>query len=227
VIQQRPVVAPLNVVMLGPPGAGKGTQAERFAASHKLPKISTGDILREAVHSDTPLGRSAKATIHSGGLVGDDVMVGIVGERLARPDTQAGFVLDGFPRTVTQATELDRMMAGRGPLVIVDIVVPYDVLLRRLAARRICGDCGVNAQVDWTTSCGKCGGVLVTRVDDGDGIVRERLNVYRRQTKPIVEFYAGRPTFRTIDGNQPPDVVTAAMDQAVCEASVPAKEVRL
>lgn len=218
----------LNVVMLGPPGAGKGTQAERFARTHGLPKISTGDILREAIHADTELGRGAKATIHAGGLVSDDVMIGIVGERLTRQDTARGFVLDGFPRTVPQATALDGLMAGRGPLVVVDIVVPEDVLLRRLAARRICGDCGVNALVEWTTTCGVCGGALVTRTDDGDGIVRERLKVYHRQTKPIVEFYSARPTFRTIDGNQPPDVVTTSMDKAICQASaVPAGEARL
>src|SRR5215471_18905230 len=116
--------------MLGPPGAGKGTQAERFARKHALPKISTGDILREAIHADTPLGRSAKTTIYAGGLVSDDVMVGIVGERLGREDTGRGFVLDGFPRTVPQATALDGMIDGRGPLVVVDIVVPEEVLLR-------------------------------------------------------------------------------------------------
>jgi adenylate kinase len=103
---------------------------------------------------------------------------------------------------------------------VVDIVVPEDVLLRRLAARRICGDCGINAAIEWTTTCGECGGTLVHRTDDGDGVVRERLKVYHRQTKPIVEFYAGRPTFRAIDGNQPPDVVTAAMDAAIREASL-------
>jgi len=218
VIQARPGLA-LNVVMLGPPGAGKGTQAERFARTHSLPKISTGDILREAVHEGTTLGCAAKATMDRGELVGDDVMIGIVGERLGRPDTERGFVLDGFPRTVPQATALDDLMKGRGPLVVVDIVVPEDVLLRRLAARRICGDCGVNAQIEWTTTCGQCGGALVHRTDDGDGVVRERLKVYRRQTKPIVDFYAGRPTFRAIDGNQPPDVVTTAMDAAIREAS--------
>jgi adenylate kinase len=225
VIAQRPDVA-LNVVMLGPPGAGKGTQAERFARTHGLPKISTGDILREAIHADTEVGRSAKATIYSGGLVSDDVMIGIVGERLARADARRGFVLDGFPRTVAQATALDGMMNGRGPLVVVDIVVPEDVLLRRLAARRICGNCGVTAQVDWTMSCGNCGGELVHRRDDNDEIVLERLKVYHRQTKPIVEFYSRRPTFRAIDGNQPPDVVTAAMDTAICQASAITGEAR-
>jgi adenylate kinase len=209
----------LNVVMLGPPGAGKGTQSERFARTHGLPKIATGDILRDAVTARSPMGVAAKATIHAGELVGDDVMIGIVGDRLARADTKTGFVLDGFPRTVPQATALDAIMQGRGPLVVIDIVVPEDVLLRRLAARRICGSCGINAPIEWIAACGECGGALVHRVDDSDGIVAGRLNIYHRQTRPIVEFYAGRPTFRTIDGNQPPDVVTAAMDAAIEEAT--------
>ena len=215
---QRPDLA-LNVVMLGPPGAGKGTQSERFARTHGLPKIATGDILREAVNAGTKLGCIAKKTMDAGQLVGDDVMIGIVGDRLARPDTTAGFVLDGFPRTVDQASALDAIMDGRGPLVVVDIVVPEDVLLRRLAARRISGTCGINAPIEWISACGQCGGALVHRVDDSDGIVAGRLNIYHRQTRPIVEFYSGRPTFRTIDGNQPPDVVTAAMDRAIKEAS--------
>jgi adenylate kinase len=209
----------LNVVMLGPPGAGKGTQSERFARTHDLPKIATGDILREAVHAGTELGCIAKKTMDAGQLVGDEVMIGIVGDRLTRPDTKAGFVLDGFPRTVVQASALDALVNGRGPLVVVDMVVPEDVLLRRLAARRICGTCGVNAPIEWTTACGQCGGALVHRTDDSDGIVAGRLKIYLRQTRPIVEFYSGRPTFRTIDGNQPPDVVTAAMDAAIKEAS--------
>ena len=224
--QQRPATA-LNVVMLGPPGAGKGTQAERFARTHAVPKISTGDILREAIHGDTPLGRSAKTTIYSGGLVGDDVMIGIVGERLARPDTRGGFVLDGFPRTVAQAEALDGIVNGRGALVVVDIVVPEEVLLRRLAARRICGSCGINAPVEWVEKCGSCGGGLVSRTDDGLDVVRERLKVYHLQTKPIVDFYASRPTFRAIDGNQPPDIVTASMDAAICQASRAPREAQL
>jgi len=209
----------LNAVFLGPPGAGKGTQAERFAQRHGLPKISTGDILREAIKDDTEMGRAAKATMYAGNLVGDDVMIGIVRERLARDDTKPGFVLDGFPRTVVQAAALDEMMAGRGPLVVVDIVVPEEVLVRRLAARRICSVCGVNALVQWTTTCGKCGGALKQRTDDGEGIVRERLDVYHRQTKPLVDYYSARPTFRAIDGNQPPDIVTTSLDAAICAAS--------
>ena len=211
--------AAVNVVMLGPPGAGKGTQAERFARRHGLPKISTGDILREAVAAATEVGRAARETMNAGNLVGDDVMIAIVEERLGRSDAVRGFVLDGFPRTVVQASALDRMMNARGKLVVVDIVVPEDVLVRRLAARRICSVCGANAPVEWTTTCGKCGGALVQRTDDGDGIVRERLKVYHRQTKPLVDYYSGRPTFRTVDGNRPPDIVMSALDSAICEAS--------
>jgi adenylate kinase len=208
--------------MLGPPGAGKGTQAERISRTRQLPKISTGDILREAVHDSTPLAAAAKESMEAGRLVSDDVMIGIVRERLNRPDAKNGFVLDGFPRTIVQADALDRMVGGRGPLVVLDIVVPEEVLVRRLASRRICGDCGVNAAVDWLTVCGPCGGMrgmLIARVDDGVEIVRERLGVYHRQTKPLVDYYLGRPTFRQIDGNLPPDVVTDAIDAALGEAT--------
>jgi adenylate kinase len=209
----------LNLVMLGPPGAGKGTQAERISRTRHLPKISTGDILREAVHDRTSLGCTAKAEMEAGHLVSDDVMIGIVQERLERADARKGFVLDGFPRTIVQANALDRLVNGRGPLVVLDIVVPEEVLVRRLASRRICGDCGSNAAVDWLMACGKCGGKLVARVDDGVEIVRERLGVYHRQTKPLVEYYSGRSTFRQIDGNLPPDVVTGAIDAALVDAA--------
>lgn len=205
----------INVVLLGPPGAGKGTQAERLSRTRKLPKISTGDILREAVQAGTEVGRAAKQTMEAGNLIGDDIMIAIVQDRLDRPDAHGGFVLDGFPRTVVQATALDRMVDGRGPLVVLDMVVPEDVLVRRLATRRICRTCGANAAPEWKTACGKCGGALITRVDDGIDIVRERLKVYLRQTKPLVEYYAPRPTFRSIDGNRSADVVTADVDAAL------------
>jgi adenylate kinase len=205
--------------MLGPPGAGKGTQAEHLSRRRKLPKISTGDILREAVHAGTALGRAAKKTMEAGNLVGDDMMIAIVQDRLSRSDARCGFVLDGFPRTVVQAIALDRMMAERGPIVVLDIVVPEDELERRLATRKICSQCGSNAAPDWSAACGKCEGELVTRVDDGIEIVRERLKVYQRQTKPLVEYYSSRPNFSSIDGNRPPDVVTEAV-QAALEAVI-------
>ena len=211
--------AALNVVMLGPPGAGKGTQAERLARVRGVPKISTGDILREAVQAGTRLGSIAKATMEAGNLVGDEVVIGIVQERLDQPDARAGFVLDGFPRTVVQASALDRMVDGRGTLIVLEMVVPEDVLVRRLATRRICSKCGANAAVEWTTVCGRCGGALVARPDDNVDIVRERLKIFQRETKPLVDYYSARPSFRRIDGNQPPDVVTAAIDAAIAAAS--------
>jgi adenylate kinase len=205
--------------MLGPPGAGKGTQAERLAERRSLPRISTGDILREAVQAGTPLGCIARERMDAGRLVSDDVMIGIVEERLAREDARRGFVLDGFPRTVDQATALDRLMADRGPLVVLDIVVPEDVLVKRLATRRICGRCGANAAVEWTRKCGKCGGSLIARTDDDVDIVRERLKVYLRQSQPLVDYYSTRETFRAIDGNRPADVVTKAVEGAVTAAA--------
>ncbi len=217
--QSQGNAAALNVIMLGPPGAGKGTQAERFARVRQLPKISTGDILREAVQAESDVGQAAKATMSAGSLIGDDIMIGIVRERLNRDDARGGFVLDGFPRTVVQAAALDQMINGRGPLVVVDIVVPEDVLVRRLATRRVCSKCGTNAAVEWTGACQKCGGALIARMDDGVETVLERLKVYQRETKPLVDYYSARPTFRSIDGNQPPDVVTAQLDAAVTELS--------
>jgi adenylate kinase len=205
----------INVVMLGPPGAGKGTQAEQLSRRRKLPRVSTGDILREAVQARSELGRAAKKTMEAGSLVGDDMMIAIVLDRLSRSDARCGFVLDGFPRTVVQAIALDRMVADRGPLVVLDIVVPEDELERRLATRKICSKCGSNASPDSTGACEKCDGALVTRVDDGIEIVRERLKVYQRQTKPLVEFYSSRSNFSSIDGNRAPETVTEAVEAAL------------
>jgi len=238
------VSMPLNVIMLGPPGAGKGTQADRFARGRGIPRISTGDILRDAVTSGSELGRQAKLVMDRGDLVSDDVMIGIIQQRLERPDAAGGFVLDGFPRTVAQAVALDGMMKGRRQYVIViDIVVPERELVRRLRTRRICTECG------WTGSeggiddmslsaatlsispaaaelesvraqstagvCRRCGGELMHRSDDDEGVVRERLKVYRRDTIPLVEFYRSRSTFRTVNGAQSVDRVAAELSRAV------------
>lgn len=213
-----PAPGALNVVLLGPPGAGKGTQAERLSRTRRIPKISTGDILREAAAAGTEVGLAAKGTMEAGNLVGDDIMISIVRHRLDQADARPGFVLDGFPRTVVQAMALDQLVNGRGPLAVLDIVVPEEVLVRRLATRRICSQCGSNAAPEWTAACGKCGGALVTRVDDGIEIVRERLKVYARQTRPLVEYYSERALFTAVDGNQPPDTVTGAIDAALDRA---------
>jgi adenylate kinase len=204
----------VRVVMLGAPGAGKGTQAERFAKSRGIPRISTGDILREAVQAGTPLGRAARATMEAGRLVSDEIMIGVIKERLEKKDVDAGFVLDGFPRTVVQAEALDAMFDKGAPLVIVDIEVPEDVLVKRLAERRICGNCGWGA-TPGVNSCARCGGPLVQRSDDGEEIVRERLRVYWRTTQPLVEFYHRRETFRSVDGDQTLESVAADLSAAV------------
>ena len=207
----------LNVVMLGPPGAGKGTQADELAREHGIPKISTGDILRDAVGRATPLGLAAKAVMDSGKLVGDDIMVGIVRERLDQEDARRGFVLDGFPRTVAQAEALAGILAGRGPVVVLLLEVPGEELVRRLSGRRVCGACGTNAAPDAPAGgrCGKCGGALVQRRDDSEAVVRERLRVYEAQTSPLVAHYRGSATFHAIDGNRPPSEVAAALRETV------------
>ncbi|MGE4055504.1 MAG: adenylate kinase [Vicinamibacterales bacterium] len=210
----------LNLIMLGPPGAGKGTQAEKFGRENGLPKISTGDILREAVQSGSEIGLRAKAVMERGELVSDDLIIGIVQARLDRPDVARGFILDGFPRTVAQARALDGIMIGRSPLVVVDIAVPESELVRRLATRMVCESCGNNAPASAGPSngperCERCGGRLVQRADDNEAVVRERLKVYRRDTQPLVEYYRTRDTFRAIDGAQPPEKVAEAIDRAV------------
>ena len=204
----------LNLLMLGPPGAGKGTQAERFARSRGIPKISTGDILREAVAAHSELGLRAKSIMDRGELVGDDVMIGIVRERLGRPDVRSGFVLDGFPRTVAQAEALDEIMSGRDQLIVVNIPVPEAELVKRLASRMVCESCGTNALPN-SSACPKCGCRLVQRTDDNEAVVRERLAVYERQSRPLVEYYRNRPTFRSIDGAQPPDRVAGDLVAAI------------
>ncbi len=210
----------LDIVMLGAPGAGKGTQAARLARHYGIPAISTGDMLREAVQAGSDLGRRVKTVMDRGELVGDDLMIEIVRERLGRPDTVNGFVLDGFPRTLPQAGALDGLVGGRG-LTVIDIAVPAEEIVKRLSSRRICRDCAAIADpasvARGVSACAKCGGTLVQRSDDREEVVRERLAVYERNTKPLLDYYRVRPSFGTIDGLQPPDrvfeAIAAAIDQ--------------
>jgi adenylate kinase len=232
----------LNLVMIGPPGAGKGTQAIRLCRQHHIPKISTGDMLREAVAEGSPLGLAVKEVIGAGRLVSDEAIIAVVRDRLVKPDVRAGFILDGFPRTVVQARALDEMLEGRGPLVVIVINVPEQELVRRLTWRRVCADCGRSyggVDVPELTGergggegpvesgrCRKCGGQLVQREDDSAAVIRDRLKVFTSQTAPLVDFYEGRPTFSLINGLQSPDQVTADLNHAIeaAEALASAKD---
>lgn len=207
----------LNVIMLGPPGAGKGTQAARLAREHQVLKISTGDILREAVLQGTHLGKVAQQVMDEGHLVPNDVMVAVIRERLSRADARHGFILDGFPRTVPQATELDEMVRDRGLLTVLHMVVPFEELVKRLHIRRICNSCGANADPAMPDGarCLKCGGEFVQRTDDSEEIVRERLKVFQDETSPLVQYYEKSPTFFTINGNLPLEDVSRQIRDAV------------
>ena len=195
--------------MLGPPGAGKGTQSARLARLWRIPHISTGAMLREAVAMGSPLGQQVKTIMDRGGLIDDEMITNVVQDRLARPDAAGGFLLDGFPRTVPQAVAFDQFCAGRAPLTVVEIVLSEADILRRLAARMICSECGVNSQDDQDyVNCIDCGGRLVPRADDAVDIVLKRLEVYHQQTAPLVEYYGARPTYCRVDGAQLADAVT-------------------
>ena len=213
----------LHCVMLGPPGAGKGTQAERLAAQWGVPKISTGDILRLAVADGFYSDWSVASKLNTGKLVSDEIVIEIIRKRLKDEDTQAGFVLDGFPRTIVQAEALDKLLTDLGSLKIVNLVVPQDELLRRLSYRRICGVCG--ALGGWEkeelekSNCLRCGGDLIRRKDDMRHVIIERLKVYERRTQPLVDYYSGRTGFCEISGHQGADEVAEALEAAVVSSS--------
>jgi adenylate kinase len=218
---QTTPAAPLDIIFIGPPGSGKGTQAIRIAERYGIPHISTGDILRAAVKAGTPLGRQVAETLASGGLVSDGLMTDLVRARLEAPDTAGGFLLDGFPRTVTQAEALDGILSslGRHPacrLVVALITVDDEAIVRRLGSRRVCESCGITQSVSDASdaqndSCPYCGGRLVRRPDDEPAVVRRRLATYAALAEPLVAYYHDRPSFGSIDGLRPPNVVTAAL----------------
>ncbi|MFO7260960.1 MAG: adenylate kinase [bacterium] len=216
--------ATMNLLLLGAPGAGKGTQGALIAERYGIPKISTGDLLREAVREGTPLGQQAKSYMDAGELVPDEVMLGLIREVLTGGGTGdgevgRGFVLDGFPRTVRQAEGLDRLLDEIGkPLdAVVVISVPDEVLVRRLSGRRTCAECGAvyNVYLEPPRTpgrCDRCGGALVERADDAAATVRRRLEVYHEQTEPVIAYYerSRTPVYR-VDGDRPVDEVQRAI----------------
>ncbi len=214
----------LRLLILGPPGAGKGTQAQKVAREHGVPKISTGDMLRDAVTSGSALGTVVKQTMANGQLVSDDVIVKVVKARLEDEDAKRGFVLDGFPRTVAQARALDELLEG-APLVVVEIRVPDEELVRRVRGRRICERCGATVSAfdgdpSLALACRSCGGRLVQRSDDSESVVRDRLKVYWRETEPMIGFYEDRPTFWRVDGTLEPADVYQAISAALSACGV-------
>jgi adenylate kinase len=206
---------PANLVLIGPPGSGKGTQALRLAKRFSIPHISTGDMLRQAVREGSPLGQAVGSLIARGELVGDDLMADLVRGRLAKPDTARGFILDGFPRTIAQAQVLDRLMNGR-PLLVVLIEVADDDIVKRLSSRRICESCRITQSVSEAgnmpaESCPYCGGTLVRREDDDPETVRHRLATYASFATPLVAHYRSRSSVIAVDGQQRLEDVTAAL----------------
>ena len=209
-----------RVVILGRQGAGKGTQCIRLSRHYVVPHVSTGEILRSAVKDGTPLGQQAKEFMDAGDLGPDDVMIGIVDERLQRPDAmRRGYVLDGFPRTAAQAQALDEMIKERPLDVVIDLEVPRDIVLARLAARRVCLDCGANYSVavppkqNWT--CDFCGGEVVQRDDDTEEAIARRLDLYDLQTAPLVDYYKGQNLLEIVDGVGSADDVLARLVRTI------------
>lgn len=198
----------MNIVLLGAPGAGKGTQAAKLVEEYKLPHISTGDMLRAAVKEGTPLGVKAKSFMDAGDLVPDDVIIGLVTERLQNKDTEKGFILDGFPRTSAQAVALDAELSKLGRPLDAALLIDVDseVIVKRLTSRRMCRECGyIGSVVDVT--CPKCGGEMYQRDDDNEATVRNRLDVYETSTAPLIDYYRGCDLLVSIDGDRDVNVV--------------------
>jgi adenylate kinase len=197
----------MNIILLGPPGAGKGTQAKRMIDRYGIPQISTGDMLRAALKEGTPLGLEAKKFMDKGELVSDSVVIGLVKERIQKSDCAKGYMLDGFPRNVSQAEALDKMLAELGQKVdnVISIEVPSQELLGRLTGRRTCRACGAGFHIMFDPPkkdgvCDKCSGELYQRDDDNETTVKSRLEVYDKQTKPLIDYFQKQAKLRSIPG---------------------------
>lgn len=189
----------MNIIFLGPPGAGKGTQAQLLTKELGIPQISTGDMLRKAMREGTKTGLEAKRYVESGGLVPDDVVIAIVKERLAEDDCKNGYMLDGFPRTVYQAEELSKFATID---VAVDLDLPDEVIVQRLSGRRVCPNCNATyhiSQLGGSTVCKNCGAEVIQRKDDSEETIRNRLKVYTEQTAPLIDYYRQKGILRTVD----------------------------
>ncbi len=204
----------MNLILLGPPGAGKGTQAQMIVERFRIPQISTGDILRKAVKEGSPLGREAKAFMDRGELVPDKVVIGIIDERLREPDCGPGFILDGFPRTIAQAEALQPILAKIRKSIdhVINIEVDPEELIRRLTGRRTCKDCGAMFHILFQPTrregiCDRCGGTLYQREDDREETIRTRLKEYERQTAPLIQYYQLKSTLRSIQGIGGPEQI--------------------